>query len=161
MDLAAQQRELARRAVGVDRNRHSPSELPLEQVEAFARSLVRKRAGEVRILLPRTAEALGSDFVKEFQRYAAGHSVEGAKRHAADAVAFARRLGEAAPAWIADLARYEAAWVELELGRKLLLRRFSHAVDSEQAASIATVWMIWVRLPWIGKVLSRRLWPPF
>ena len=140
--------------------RDSPSELPIAQVKAFARSLVRKRAAEVRSLLPRTAEALGSEFARQFERHAACHPVAGAKRQAADAVAFARRLGARAPDRIADLARYEAAWVEMGIGRRLLLRSFRHAVDQTEAASTATIWMIWIRPPWGRGTRVWRCWPP-
>ena len=160
MDLGAQQRELARRAVGIQSGDDPSSDLPLEQVEAFARSLVRKRALEVRSCLPRTAEALGADFIAEFGRYAAEHPVQGAKKHAVDALAFARNLDARAPAWIAELARYEAAWVEMGLGRKLLLRKFRYAVDESDSACAQMIWVVWIRLPWGRGARGWRCWPP-
>lgn len=157
MDLAALQRELARRAVGVEAGSHSPADLPLDQVDAFARSLLRKRAGEVRELLPRTVEQLGSAFESRFEDYAQSRPTAGARRRQDDAIGFARWLDDGSPA--GDLARYEAAWVEMWRGRRLLLRKFRHAVDAPNPQRAATLRMLWLRLPCSGAVSVVR-WPP-
>lgn len=160
MDLAAQQRELARRAVGLQSGEQSAAAMPLDQVESFARSLLRKRAGEVRKLLPRTADALGPEFEDQFARYAWGRPLPGARRYWLDAVGFARSLTKNASPYVADLALYEAAWIEMKLGRRALLRRFRHAVDDPDSAQAANIWMVWIRVPAQIAVWEWRCWPP-
>lgn len=157
MDLAALQRELARRAVGAEGAKDSPSELPLDQVRSFARSLLRKREAEVRGLLPRTAQALGDSFRTRFEDYARNRPTEGTHRHHDDAIGFARRLDDGSPA--GELACYEAAWVEMWRGRRLLARRFRHAVDEADPQRSATVRMLWLRRPCSGEINVLR-WPP-
>ena len=132
MELAALQRELARRAVGAPvAATYSPALPPPEQLERFAAGLVRKRGGEVRRLLPRTAATLGERFGGLFQAFAAGRATEGPLRHQRDAVAFAAwlgRLADPSTASAAETARYESGWIEMRLGRRLLLRRFREGV---------------------------------
>lgn len=161
MDLAALQRELARGAVGLEAPSESVGSPPPDQLEAFARSLVRKRAGEVRALLPRTAAALGERFSQTFASFARGRPTSGAKRHARDAIAFARWIQGQGLDAAAEIARYESAWVEMGLGRRWLIRRFRRRVDQAgPAASSGALWMAWWRAPWGGGIYVRRLWPP-
>lgn len=93
--------------------------LPAAQVELVARSLVRKRLGEVAKLLPLSRQAFGPRFAALFWQHAAAYQPRGLRRHARDAVAFAAFLARAAPTellvspWAADLARYEAGWLTL------------------------------------------------
>ena len=161
MDLAAQQRELARRAVGVEASERSPAELPLDQVESFARSLLRKRAAEVRGLLPRTAAALGESFGARFQEYARGRATIGPHRHCDDALGFAHALLADTPPAIVDLARYEAAWIQLRLGKRLRLCSFRYTVDEPELTPTPTrsrIWVLWLRAPGSADVSVWR-WP--
>jgi len=93
-------------------------------VETFACSLLGKRLGEVREVLPLTAEVLSGDFVPLFREYAesAGAPPPGGPR--ADAVRFTDFLARRSvgPPWIGDLARYEAVW--LGASPRLLTARF-------------------------------------
>lgn len=70
------------------------AEIDGEQLEFFARSLIRKRANEVRKLLPMTSCALDGEFDEQFIRFAATSVPSGHKKHAADALAFSRYLTE-------------------------------------------------------------------
>lgn len=113
----------------------------------FAASLVNKRLGQVRLLLPRTAAALGEEFDRRFRAYAVSRPVAGVKKHQQDAIVFAAELAAAAePAWLADLAAYEAAWVEANVGRRLVVRRFGWRV-SRESPSKGVCWAVWLRLP--------------
>jgi len=123
----------------------------------FAASLVSKRLGQVRLLLPRTAAALGEEFDLRFRAYAASRPVAGVKKHQRDAIAFAAELGDAdEPAWLADLAAYEAAWVEAIMGRRLLVRRLGWRM-SHEPPSKGLCWAVWLRLPASG--LRHFAWP--
>jgi hypothetical protein len=104
-------------------------------VRAFARSLQRKRLGEVAKQLPATRAALGEGFAPLFFRYADTFVPAGVAKHTRDARAFCAflerlaRAGELEPPWIGEVAGYEAAWLEAwDPSRRLLVRRFRHAV---------------------------------
>ena len=63
------------------------------QLDEFARSLIRKRLGEVESLLPLTSRALGpARLAALFRRHAGAHVPRGIKKHRDDAVAFASFL---------------------------------------------------------------------
>lgn len=89
------------------------------QLNDAARALLFKRLREVEKLLPLARRALGGDFGDLFLRYAETGAPVGAKRHRADAVAFARHLdalsraGRDVPAWAAEITRCEAAGLEM------------------------------------------------
>ncbi len=111
------------------------------EVEAFARSLVGKRALDVRKTLPLTALALGNKFDALLRASIDGRLPEG--RHRADAAALSRRLdalaaqGKAEPEWIADLTRFELAFaVAAHSGATLFFRRFRYDV-ARLAASLS------------------------
>ncbi len=71
-------------------------QLDSRQLEFFASSLLAKRAGEVKKLLPMTVCALARRFDGDFNRYAATAIPTGDRRHVADAMAFCEHLlGEA------------------------------------------------------------------
>jgi hypothetical protein len=85
----------------------------------FARSLLSKRLGEVRKLLPLTCRTLGSLAAPLFRHYAAAMSIPiGLHRHRQDALSFAAFLlprifiGPDFPPWLPDLLRYEAGWLK-------------------------------------------------
>jgi uncharacterized protein len=103
--------------------------LDQREVEDFARSLLGKRALDARKALPLTAKALGRDFDRLLVETIDGPVAP--QRHRADAAALAKRLEQATnPAWIGDLARYEATFIAAARpGAFLALRRFSYPVD--------------------------------
>lgn len=106
------------------------SALDRREVEDFARSLFGKRALDARKALPLTAAALGKDFDRLL--FEAIEGPPSPERHRADAAALAALLSsrDVEPAWIADLARYEMAFVAAaRAGAFLLLRRFAYPVD--------------------------------
>lgn len=104
--------------------------LDRREVEAFAQTLLGKRALDARKVLPLTARALGKDF--DALLFAAIVGPPSPGRHRADAASLARHLAarsEPDPSWIADLARYELAFIEATRpGAALLLRTFQHPV---------------------------------
>jgi len=99
------------------------SGLSPQQLGFFARSLYRKRLGEVRKLLPATRRALGPRFAALFQQFCDGYTPGGTKKHRDDALAFAAFLRRewSVPPWIVDLARYEAAWLRATAGECVVL----------------------------------------
>jgi hypothetical protein len=115
--------------------------LSAHRVEFFADTLRRKRLGEVRALLPRTHRLLGRAFVALFWQFAPTYVPRGIHKHRDDALAFVRFLEQAAradgvtPAWALDLARYEAAWLQVaEPARRWTLRRFRYPVATAARA---------------------------
>ena len=127
------------------------------QVERFARSLRAKRWNEIQKLLPlscRAAQSAGMGLRLIFLQFAQTYTPQGGRRHAQDALQFAAWIGQqssrtrtasdailpALPAelltqnaaWLPDLLRYEAAWLEMNLmpSRWGLLRRFEYPVPA-------------------------------
>jgi hypothetical protein len=92
-----------------------------EHVRFFAGSLKRKRLKAVASLLPRSSRALGQRFVEPFSQFADTFIPDGANRAHQDAEAFASfleallRKEHAAPPWVVELLRYEAAEVTAAL----------------------------------------------
>ncbi len=109
-----------------------------EEIERFARSLIGKRRNEVCKLLPRTKRVLGNCFDDLFRLYAKTTLPNGTKKHLQDAVQFADFLHtklaaeKQIPLWIAELARYEASWLEVRTHPCLLIRGF-RALTKETA----------------------------
>jgi hypothetical protein len=90
--------------------------IPRPQIEAFARSLIAKRRGEVEKILPMTCFALGPALAPLFRRHAERYCPVGVHRHVDDASAFARFTAAQSsdgshtlPPWTADAARFELA----------------------------------------------------
>lgn len=108
----------------------------------FARSLQIKRLGEAGRFLPATRRHLGSRYGPLFLEYAAAPPPTGSRKPQEDALRFARFLGdrpEALPEpWLADLARFEAAWIELGSPRRRLLVRVFHW-PVQHLAGVSTV----------------------
>ncbi|MGD9543567.1 MAG: hypothetical protein AB7F41_10570 [Methylocystis sp.] len=105
------------------------------EMEAFAQSLIGKRALYARKALPLTARVLGDQFDGLFRK--AIRSVARDERHRADAAALSALLDlgvagrELEPDWIGDLARFELAFVDAGgSGAALFLRRFGFDVAS-------------------------------
>ncbi len=109
--------------------------LDRREMDAFARSLIGKRALYVRRALPLTACVLGDQF-DALVREAIGRRADDGKRRSDAAALVAqleRRLAqrELAPVWIVDLARFELAFVEAGgSGPVCFLRRFDFDVAS-------------------------------
>jgi hypothetical protein len=91
------------------------AQLSAQQVGRFAASLQRKRLNGVARLLPLTRRALGERFDELFQHHADAYLPVGRRKQREDALTFCAFLARAArevelnPAWVLDVARYEAA----------------------------------------------------
>jgi hypothetical protein len=150
MGLADDQKLLARLATDATYRKRFLAEpeqvdragLSAREVERFARSLLRKRLGEVEKLLPLSRRALGeARFAELFLRFARGSVPSGVKKHRDDAVAFAESVIRAAsvePAWASDLLRYEsAALAATDPALRFVFRGFRHAIaDLARAATL-------------------------
>jgi hypothetical protein len=131
-------------------------------VAHFSNSLTGKRLLDARKALPLTAKALGTQFAPLLRAQLQGPPRAG--RHRADAAALVARLaaGDASPAWIADLARYEMAFAEATApGPLLILRRFRWPPQRLAAAALSggtpgapkMAFCLWLRLPGAPKLL--------
>jgi hypothetical protein len=89
----------------------------------FADSLVRKRLGSVRRLLPKTAERLGPRFGEAFRSFASSNPSRSPHRHERDALALAAILSQEAQGEAREALRIESGWIETALGRRFLVRR--------------------------------------
>lgn len=166
------------------------------EVERFACSLRAKRWNEIQKLLPistQGAQSVGVPLRRAFLRFAQGYVPQGSKRHAQDALAFADWVGrqpketfqdavgthhKANAAWLPDLIRYEAAWLEMQItpARFWMLRRFSYPVPLLARAlsqsqpgdatlesllpgqlSARTIFIIWLRLSPNGRLRNCKL----
>ena len=116
----------------------------------FATSLKRKRLGEVRELLPRSAKALNKDFSKFFWQCAETYNPQGIKKHLDDAIAFAtyiEKMNNIEPEWILDLVKYEKAWLEAaEPNQRLIVRYFLYAIDDNFQVLKQPFLAVWFRL---------------
>ncbi|MBD2775314.1 hypothetical protein [Iningainema tapete] len=131
------------------------SQLSQNQVNLFANSLKWKRLGEIRELLPRTAQALGKNFTALFWRYAETYLPQGIKKHREDAIAFANfiqkvALSEGITPHLLDLVRYEKAWLKAhEQTNFLTVCWLRYAVDE---VLVRRAIAIWFRLSPRGKL---------
>ncbi len=134
-------------------------------VAHFSNSLTGKRLLDARKALPLTAKALGPEFALLARAELQGPPRAG--RHRADAAALVARLtaGDAWPAWIVDLARFEMAIAEASAPAPLLIfRRFRWPPQRLVAAALSgaapgaprTAYRLWLRLPGASKLLN---WP--
>jgi len=127
-------------ALGLEANEASTlAELSRDEVEQFAAVIRRKRADDLRKVLPLTARALGDGFDRHF----VATSVDAVRpgRHRDDARAMVDGLSRLArskalePPWAADLARYEMTFGEaMHRSACLLVRRFRFPVARLAAA---------------------------
>ncbi len=105
-----------------------------EQVNRFAQSLGRKRADEVRSLLPFTCRALGKTFDRLFAVHANRFCPRGIRKDRDDAIAFASFLlpkscSEKVPSSVLDIARYETADLKARQSSvRVVVRVFRHDV---------------------------------
>ncbi len=148
----------------------------LEQIERFAHSLCRKRADEVRRLLPYTCRALGKSFGRIFLTYSDTFCPQGFHKHQDDALQFVVYLSHNArclnvTANMIDVARFESAALRIsQCSGRFFVRLFRHDVrqsireietgqqDSEVTFRLSVG--IWFR---IGLVTRFRfvVFPPF
>jgi len=97
------------------------------QVERFARSLLRKRLGEVRRALPRTFVELGDEAERRFFAYAARRPLGARHPHLTDAVRFAEQVVGT------EIARFEAAGLRAWMG------------ETPRALRVRGGWVFWWR----------------
>jgi hypothetical protein len=136
--------------------------LSREEVVGFAATLRRKRAVDVRKVLPLTARALGDKFRDHLLPVTAGAPRPG--RHRDDARALVDHLGRMArsarlePPWAGDLARYELTFGEaLHRCAGIMVRQFRYPVGRLATAILGGAPMpevepsmtvgIWLRWP--------------
>ena len=131
------------------------------EIEAFAQSLIGKRALYARRALPLTARALGDRFDALFRQAIGGAAREATNR--SDAVALIAFLDtrvakcELEPRWVVDLARFELAFIDAgRSGATLFFRAFDFDVASvaqalakgeEISAVRRKTFGVWVRAP--------------
>jgi len=170
--------EAAGREFGLDRQQAREfAKLSACQVNFFADSLIRKRLGEVRRLLPLTRKALGARFEVLFRRYAEIHRLEMPKPHQNDAISFTAFLEHSARTefskmpWGLDAARFEAACLAaIAAGRRWIVRLFRYPIQ-ELLRSVAgpdqappprprPTLAIWLRFSRSGQLRSFVLSPP-
>ncbi|VEP11310.1 conserved hypothetical protein [Hyella patelloides LEGE 07179] len=113
------------------------SKLSRQQVDLFARSLKRKRLGEIRKLLPLTNQALGKEFNPLFFQYSETYLPTGNKKHLLDAIAFTKFLlqqlttDNTQPVSVLDVLRYEAVRLKMFEGKRLLFcNRFYYHLET-------------------------------
>ena len=109
------------------------------EIEAFAQSLIGKRALYARRALPLTARALGDRFDALFRQAIRGAARDATNRSDAAALtAFLdRRVAkcELEPPWVADLARFELAFIDAgRSGAALFFRAFDFDIASVASA---------------------------
>lgn len=104
------------------------------EIEVFAQSLIGKRALYARRALPLTARALGDRFDALFRQAIGGAARDANRSDAAALTAFLdRRVAsyELDPPWIAELARFELAFIDAgRSGATLFFRAFDFNVAS-------------------------------
>ena len=138
------------------------AQAPADQITFFAHSLQSKRLGEVRKLLPLTCRALGPRAGDLFRRYADTPVPAGVKKHRLDALGFAAFLDHlppsdlGAPAWLLDVLRYEAGWLQAgDPACRWHVRRTRHAPRSllrsltagePPAIHVRPTLLVWCRL---------------
>jgi hypothetical protein len=167
-DVFAREPEAAGRALGLDDlDARALALLAPRALEDFAASLNAKRMLDARKLLPLTAQAFGAAFGPRLRAILDGPP----RGAAADALALIASLsnnGAVSTSWAVDVARYEAAFIEM--GRRrwgFLVRRLAYPAPviavalrrGEAIGAIAprAVLALWARAP--GGQLLHRYWP--
>ncbi|MBM3562195.1 MAG: hypothetical protein FJX48_03350 [Alphaproteobacteria bacterium] len=111
------------------------------EMEAFAQSLIGKRALYARKALPLTSRALGDRFDALLREAIRGRAQDG--KSCADAAALVALLQERfagrqiEPLWIVDLARFELAFIDSGRPRAAFVLRSFHFDVASIAASLA------------------------
>lgn len=127
-------------------------------------TLYRKRRSQTRGMLPRTTQALGTNYAKLFRQYQVQHHFNGIDSIQRDAIAFADWLGECEEIepWIQELARWEAIESDLAIHTwRLKFFSFAYPINEtstvlEQPNKESSYWIVWRVSTWRGKF---RLWP--
>ena len=144
------------------------SRLSTRQVNYFARSLKRKRLGEVKKFLTRSYSVLGERFDRLFFRYADTYVPQGIKKHRDDALMFAEFLEDAScleatdPPWALDVVRYEAGWVKAWDPRyQWVIRRIRYSIsvlarsamlgEKDREPPMQPTIALWFRIPRRGR----------
>ena len=150
--------------------------VPAAQVRRAGAGLANKRRRGAAGCLPMTRRALGEPrFADRFRAYAPTYQPTGPKRHRDDAVAFAAWLKAAPdglPAWVVDLAAFEAAALRARApGRRCVSVRLRHAPADLAAAAMAEgptpeppfrpTRVVWLRLTRTGRLRSFAFWSPW
>ena len=147
-------------------------------ITSFAISLLRKRLGQVKNMLPGTCALLAEDLWNLFESYAANQPTYGVKRHSTDASNFAHYLAQKNPNGIFNVKahkavlKYEQTWINSELSIQFLkVRSFKHDISnySTWLAKRETTPIysgkprvcIWFRLSGRHRVLYWELFPRF
>ena len=109
-------------------------------VTSFAISLLRKRLGQVKNILPGTCALLAENLWNLFESFAANQPTYGVKRHLTDARNFANFLAKKNPSGIFNVKdhkavlKYEQTWLNSELSIQFLkVRSFKHDISNYTA----------------------------
>jgi hypothetical protein len=150
-------------------------ELLKEAIPSFARSLQRKRMGEVRSFLPATCASLGDRLWPLFQQHAGEFHPQGEQKQFDDALAFAESLVvilDPADLMARRLLNYEATFLRARSRSFfLVLRLYRHDIRTvlEQLGNgeLAPVYQgrpvlsIWLRLGGSSRLYQRFFFPRF
>ena len=149
-----------------------------DEVTSFATSLIRKRLGQVKNMLPGTCALLGEKLWDLFQCFAANQATNGVKRHLIDARNFTHYLAQKnaneffnVKAHQAVL-KYEQTWLNSELSiRCIKVSSFRHDISNyaqrlAKREAVATYSgkprvCIWLRISGRQQVLYWELFPRF
>jgi len=148
-----------------------------EAIPQFSRSLLRKRYGEVKEMLPASAAALGEAFWKLFEEFGADRPTHGEQRHRDDALDFARWLlaRESLPKTSEPLRQIlQFEYEDLEMWtrkRGIRVRFFRHDLgdtlirlrngESDVGYHGPPMMAVWIRLSPAGRVGYREFVPRF
>jgi hypothetical protein len=163
--------DLAGRRWGLDAAEIAQLSAIRPQIEAFAGSLIAKRRNEVAKILPATCRSLGDRFAGLFREHAEAFIPAGIHRHDGDALAFARFLcvpgrTPGLPAAMRDIARWEAALVQVRQSGRPLLRLFRYDIrpalmeagGSEACRRSLTIAVVWRSRTGFCRTLVERLY---
>ena len=148
------------------------------EVTSFANSLVRKRLGQVKNMLPGTCALLGETLWDLFKCFAANQPTSGVKRHLIDAKNFSHYLAQKNANEVFNqkahkaVLKYEQTWLDSELSiRFLKFSSFRHDISNyaqrlAKREAVATYsgkprLCIWLRISGRQQVLYWELFPRF
>lgn len=147
--------------------------LAKEAIPAFSNSLLRKRFGEVRRLLPASSTILGAKNWPLFRDFAANHPTTGCHRHRQDAIEFADSLLELPnDLLLRDILRFEREDLDVwNSGYSFRCRYFRHDLVSAISRIRAgennihytgrPTLAVWIRLGRSRRAFYRELQPRF
>ncbi len=124
--------------------------LAQSQLKLFADTLLQKRLHMITKMLPRSSQAMGTEFKALFKQYAQTPLPDLAQKHLQDALQFVSWLQLNLPAEQAswrELLDYEAVDLKTRLpGRGLIFRRYHFAVWQQDIAQQSPALCLWLRL---------------